>query len=329
MKIILQADKNFRDHPKFPFLCKNINRFLENGNDYNLYIDDDVFISYLDLKINKLRKILDDYPDDEVIMCVDAFDTITVAPDLEIEQKFLNMNIDILHSVEKNCWPDEKLKTYCSYDTFINAGCLIFKNAMLKKYLDFLSYFSNAVLSDTRLLSDDQYLYNIFAFPTLNNIKIKADTENQIFQSLIFENLSNFEKQNNRFLNKITNTQPCVFHGNGTDGFDKINTLFGFKNPEIALLNWLENKNGMYFTNASHPFDDIYTKVKVFNKLNEIIYETEMNLQYMYNYYISLRKDLVGRFKFMFYDIDNNLIAEFDNEYEENIFDFLNKISIN
>ncbi len=329
MKIILQADKNFRAHPKFPFLCKNINRFLENGNDYNLYVDDDNFVSLTDLKIKKLRKILDDYPDDEVILYMDAFDTITTAPDLEIEQKFLQMDADVVYSVEKNCWPDETLKNYFQSDGFINTGGIIFKNSIFKKILSLLIDISDKNISNGNLLLNDQYLHHIFALPLLQNFKIKLDTNHEIFQSLIFEDLSNFEKQNNRFTNKTTNTQPCVFHGNGTDGFDKINKLFGFNNLEIKFLNWLENKNGMYFANVSHPFDDIYTKVKVVNKSEQLVYETDLNLKYMYNYYICLNKDLIGRFKFMFYDAHNNLIAEFDNEYEENIFDFLNKISIN
>ena len=224
MKIILQVDKNFRDSRKFPFMCKNIGQLVTNGNDYDLHVDGENFVSLVHLKIRRLRQILDSYDDDEIILSIDVFDTITVASDSEIEQKFIKMDADVIYSVEGNCYPDERLKKHFDAGKFINGGGIIFRNGVYKKILSFLIDVTEVDVSV--LLSIDQYLHQIYAIPLLQNFKIKLDTNNEIFQCLYSEDLSNFKKQNNRILNKKTNTYPCVFHGNGDDGYAKINTFF-------------------------------------------------------------------------------------------------------
>ena len=53
----------------------------------------------------------------------------------------------------------------------------------------------------------DAYLYN--------QDKIKVDDECKIFQTIAFSHENEWEKIENRFRNKATNTLPVFFHGNG------------------------------------------------------------------------------------------------------------------
>ncbi len=222
MKIVLQVDRDFRDNVKFSFFCKSISHLIFNKNDYDLYVDHEKFISLVDLKVKKLRSILNNYDDDEVIMYLDAFDTIVVASNEEIEKKFISMDVDVVYSVESNCSPSKKLEEHFEMNKFINTGGIIFRNGVYKKILSLLD---NSDV-DSAILNNDQYLHQVFAIPLLNKIRIKLDTDNEIFQSLYYEDVSNFRKVNNKIINRKSSKHPCVFHGNGCDGFTKINTFY-------------------------------------------------------------------------------------------------------
>ena len=224
MKIVLQVDKNFHFSRKFPFMCKNISQLERNGNKYDLYVDEEKFVSLVHLKIRRLREILDKYDDNEVILSIDVFDTITVASNEEIEKKFISMDVDVVYGVESNCYPDNKLGKYFGANKFINGGGIIFRNGVFKKILSFLIDVTEGDVAV--MLSVDQYLHQMFAIPLLNNFRIKLDTNNEIFQCLYNEDLSNFKKVNGKIVNKVTNSLPCVFHGNGDDGFAKINAFY-------------------------------------------------------------------------------------------------------
>lgn len=331
MTILFQADKNFTNNSKHEYLAQNITRLIENGNNYRFAVDDEHFISLFDIKIKKLRKILDEYSDDEIITYIDAFDTYVVAEDKEIEEKFLKMDADIVYSVEKNCWPDDNLSRFFSNNCFLNSGGFVFKNGRFKKILDLLSSIGDGILNNQNLVDNDQYLHHLFALIATTNIKIKFDTKNEIFQSLIFEETNNFLKENNRFINSNTKTQPCIFHGNGTDGLNKLKLLLQMKDKQIHFLRWFENKNGVYFTNLSNILAPIYTKIKVVDYHNNthIHYETELFLDYGVEYYVSLNAELKKRFKFLFYDENDKLILELDNEYkdDQSIFSFIEYIN--
>jgi len=331
MTILFQADKNFTNNSKHEYLAQNITRLIENGNNYRFVVDDEHFISLFDIKIKKLRKILDEYSDDEIITYIDAFDTYVVAEDKEIEEKFLKMDADVIYSIEKNCWPDNNLSSFFSDNYFLNSGGLVFKNGQFKKILDLLSSIGDSILNNQSLVANDQYLHHVFALIATTNIKIKFDTNNEIFQSLIFEETNNFLKENNRFTNLNTKTQPCIFHGNGTDGLNKLKSLLQMKDQQIHFLRWFEDKNGIYFTNQSNILAPIHTKIKVVDYYNNtyIYFQTELFLDYGVEYYVSLNPELKNRFKFLFYDENDKLILELDNEYKDNqsIFSFIEDIN--
>ena len=106
----------------------------------------------------------------------------------------------------------------------MNSGGIIFKNGKFQKILDLII----EIVSYSRaggLTTCDQYLHSTVVAATLLDINIKLDTENIIFQSLFFEDVSVFESKDGRYVNRLSGRRPCVFHGNGNDGFDKLNLL--------------------------------------------------------------------------------------------------------
>lgn len=183
MITIIQVDRNYKQNSNYYLLSKNIERMDKNDNMYKIYIDDNDFNkedggAYTRLKIIKLLEILKEYDDEEIIMYIDAFDTIVVADDVEIERKFLSFDIDVLYSCERCCWSSENFRKYFSDNSFVNSGTIIFKN---KKYQEILE-----ILSLIHLRSNicDQYYHTLFVTINSMDIKIKLDKSNDIFQCL-------------------------------------------------------------------------------------------------------------------------------------------------
>jgi len=225
MKTILVLDKNYKSNNKFNFFQKTVSSLVLNGNNYEVKIDDKSFISLFDIKIKSLRKFLSNYADDEIVMLIDALDTYLLAKDEEIEKKFLRFNCDILYSVELNCWPNERFKPFFDVSSFLNSGGVIFKNSAFQKLLDIIIAFVDKNNTDGLNSVCDQHIHSFVYLIYSLDLKCKLDTNNEIFQSLCFENEENIVKMNNRFLNKKTNTHPCVLHGNGADGLEKLTKI--------------------------------------------------------------------------------------------------------
>lgn len=305
MITILQTDKNYKQNQNYIFLVKNLEKMTENNNIFNFVVDKDHFISHTDLKIIKLLDILKKYDDDEIVMYIDAFDTLVEACDGEIEKKFLALDVDVLYSCEKNCWPNENLSKFFPDKYFLNSGTMIFKN---KKYQQILE-----ILSSLRTnINDDQYCHSIFAIMNLMNVNIKLDKSNEIFQCLwgYEENMNDFEKIDGRIKNKITNTFPCVFHGNGT-GKEILKKLFEYDKfvtykSSVSFLGFVEDKMGIRFMNLS--FDKIRVHAEIKNTIDQIIYSNNLELPYNIKFYI--RTGLIDNYTFTIYDMNNEILLQ-------------------
>jgi len=302
MITIFQSDRNYKE--KDFLLNKNIEKLNKNNNNYRFCIDKDDWISYVDLKIIKLLDILKQYSDDEIIMYIDALDTLVEATDEEIESKFLSFNVDVLYSTEKGCWPDGDLGRYFSKEQFLNSGTIIFKNKKYQEILEVLKILYNERLK----FSCDQYYHTIFKVINSINIKIELDKNKEIFQCLFNENKNNFEKIDSRFKNKSTNTFPCVFHGNGTNGKEILTLIFGYNNIKISFLGFTEDKMGIHFMNSSHPFDIIKVYAEIKNNFNQIVYSCHLDLSYEINFFI--HTGIKDNYTFVVYDINNNILLQ-------------------
>jgi hypothetical protein len=185
---------------------------------------------------------------------------------------------------------------------------MIFKN---KKYQQILE-----ILSSFRLnINDDQYCHSIFAIMNLMDVKIKLDKLNEIFQCLwgYEDNMNDFEKINDRIKNKITNTIPCVFHGNGT-GKEILKKLFEYNKPLIvnseipalSFVGFVEDKMGIRFMNTSIEQIKVYAEIK--NTFNQVIYSNTLELPYNISFFI--HTGIKDNYTFTIYDMNNEILLQ-------------------
>lgn len=147
--------------------------------------------------------------DAELFMYLDAYDTIVLADEDEILEKFERLNVPFLISTEKACWPDRnRADTYLpghSEWQYVNGGGYIGQRAYVSKVLDGFSL-GKGDGSNQRLFTD-AYLRG----------QIERDDTCEIFQSCAFteEMDDDFIISNGRLFNRATGTYPCVLHFNG------------------------------------------------------------------------------------------------------------------
>lgn len=304
MITILQVDKNYKQNSNYNQLVRNLEKMSKNNNNYNLHIDIDDFNkvdghSYTKLKIIKLLDIIKKYDDNEIIMYIDAFDTLVDSTDNEILNKFLSLNIDVLYSTELNCWPFPGFSKFYTGTQFLNSGTIIFRNKKYQQILELLIEIDKA-----RLLHEcDQFYHTIFNLIHSVNVNIKLDENNEFFQCLWGENENNFEKVNNKIKNKKTNTFPFVFHGNGS-GIKLLNKLFSIKS--IVFLGFVEDKMGINFMNSNFETIKVYAEIK--NTFNQIVYSTTLELTPNFSYFI--HTGIKDNYIFTVYDMKNEILLQ-------------------
>ena len=320
MKTILQIDNNYQNHHKSYFLNKLIAKLIENGNDYVLIKDDEPMVSLSHLKITKLLNALKNFPDDEIILYLDSFDTMVFAKDKEIEKRFIDSGLDVLFAAEKVCWPDENLKSHFEKDSYLNSGSILFKNGKYQKILQLIANILNPYAKEC-----DQYLHTLrYAVANLD-VKSALDKDRKIFQCLNGEDITYFEEQNGRFLNKKTNSYPIIFHGNGTDGFHNINRMFNYDAKAIKSYKFSEDKSTLYFILNENKS----IKVSIYRPDNSISYENVFNAEANVEYFVSAGQS--GSYVFRVYESDGGkrMLFQEKNNFTSNILDFINQFKIN
>jgi len=304
MITIFQADNNYKNHPDYDILNKNLEKLKRNNNNYFFHIDSVNWISYVDLKIIKLLEVLKKYDDDEIIMYIDALDTSVEASDKEIEEKFLTFDTDVLYSCEKGVWPNPNFAKFFTDNYFINSGTIIFRNKKYQQILEILI----EIAAGRLIYNCDQYYHSIFAMIVLSGVKIKLDKSSEIFQCLVDENELDFQIVNNRIKNIVTNNFPCVFHGNGTDGRKKIRSILGYNKQQVSFLGFVEDKMGINFMNSYHPFDKIKVSAEIKNQLNQIIFSDNLELPYNVSFFI--HTGIKDNYVFTVYDMNHKILLE-------------------
>jgi hypothetical protein len=214
-------------------------------------------------KVNLLKLELDTMSIDElkqtVIIFTDSYDVI-VSSNMSIIKKkidiFLNkykkpLENTVIFSSEKTCWPNQNKeilfkKTKYGYN-YLNSGGFIGKANVLKELL----------INKINNYDDDQeYYMNIYLNQT--NINILLDSECLIFQTLN-NSLTDLIRYNNKLINKVTHTEPCILHANGPKNikeqlfmyYDLYNNKILYKGDGIYTVtsNILNNKK--YFISLS------------------------------------------------------------------------------
>lgn len=167
-------------------------------------------------KINLLKEYLNNFSTNElrnkIILFTDSYDVIINGNSLEILDKFINFDCDILFSAEIYCWPDNNLKNkYSDVDSefkYLNSGGII---GYADKFKELIKYNINNS-DDDQLYYTNNYLNIIYN----HNLKLKLDHNCEIFQALqgIFYYIDiDFAKS--KIINNLTNTNPILIHGNG------------------------------------------------------------------------------------------------------------------
>ena len=180
------------------------------------------------MKVNLLRKELQNYRDDDVVMFVDGYDVLINEEEKGILERYLSFHSKVLFAAEKVCWPDRSLEPYFPEPAngyrYLNSGCFIGVVSELKK-----------IVSDGIGDTDDDQLYFQKKFLS-KNFDIKLDHEGYVFQcvSMVEDKIS--LNKYNQITNSETRCTGVVLHGNGgpaaKDRFDAIyNYLYPNRPP--------------------------------------------------------------------------------------------------
>lgn len=222
------------------------------------------------VKDELLKSFLQEEEEDEIILFTDGYDSLLLANEKEILDKFHQANTDLLFSAETNCYPDPSLEgqypaTSSPY-RFLNSGGFIGRAGVIRNLLA-----TDETETTSAFTWSNQYQW------TLRYLKqpfgMRLDTGCEIFctfsPEVIFRLLPeavrdmptyskvfyewfhiNFEIRNGRIFNRITKTWPCNAHFCGPSSLllrdypdipDMLYTQIpGSKNITIDLVNaWL------------------------------------------------------------------------------------------
>ena len=159
-------------------------------------------------------------PRDTVVLSVDAFDVVLMAPKEEILDKFHASGASLLFGYTNYCWPLE-----CDMCWKGTHPRLFSASRQKKMYLCAGTYIGRAgYLADllhahpwTEDVDDQCYFATIYLQQDHTNPAIKLDEDHQIFQNTTHHVLNqglllHDDPNKKRPLNTVTGTRPCVFH---------------------------------------------------------------------------------------------------------------------
>lgn len=186
-------------------------------------------------KLRDYKKFIDLIPDQDIVMCIDAYDVLVLADEEQILNCFYSLNTPVVFSAEINCHPYPHLAQYYPESTskfkYLNSGTFIGYAGALKHILSTCGDLPDEV--------DDQGLMNFYYLYHPNEIKL--DSEGVLFLTLLGVDISEIDL--NYFDKTVhystTGTNPCIIHGNslGKQLYQEIyNHFFNSENPLLGRL---------------------------------------------------------------------------------------------
>lgn len=173
------------------------------------------------IKLTYVLEYLKDFPDDHIVLFVDAFDVIILDNKPTILKKFLDMKVPFVIAAEKTCFPYPNLASKFPTSTtpfrFINTGTYIGYVGYVKKLLSEVTKISPDFKDDQAQMSlhyvDHQDLYVL-------------DYQCNLFFPLEAVESSEYiiDRDNFSVFCKATGTTPSIIHGNG-NGKDRWNAI--------------------------------------------------------------------------------------------------------
>lgn len=171
------------------------------------------------IKINLLRKEIQTYKDDDVVLFVDGYDVLINDFEEEIIKRYLSFHSKVVFAAEKVCWPNRSLENLFEKPKkgyrYLNSGCFIGVVSELKR-----------IISESLKDIDDDQLY--FQKKILSKkYDAKLDHLGYIFQciSMVEDKIKINEKQ--QILNSETDSTGVILHGNGgLSAKQKFNSIY-------------------------------------------------------------------------------------------------------
>ena len=223
---------------RFLDTCKKFNidaELIGIGYEYKRHQNQDRFYVLRD-KLNSVK-------DNQIVVVMDAFDTLMNGTEQEIVNKFLEKNTNILFSAEKAYnyqymeYKNKFLNDKSPYK-YINAGTFMGYAKDLKKMNDDCIY----MLENNEKYKNaaEMGLMGIWVSERINNKNlIKLDTNCDIFWVTTddYEILRNESKLKNKMIkNKNTNTKPCILHVIGGNAEDLRSS--DYNNAYLKVINF-------------------------------------------------------------------------------------------
>lgn len=167
----------------------------------------------LSQKLKLVHSFLQTVEPTEVVMFVDGYDVVVNGSSSQLLERF-RLAVEGRHvalfSAELNCWPDEDLADKYpqgpSPYRFLNSGTYVAEAGVLLRIFNEFSH----LIGD---LADDQRFFTHIFLNTQGNIIL--DSRNQIFNCLEKVDAADLQLTANGWYNRVTESFPLVFHGNG------------------------------------------------------------------------------------------------------------------
>ena len=207
-------------------------------------------------KIFKMREAIQNLPENDMCLFVDAYDVLCFAgSEQEIIEKFHSYHCDLLIGSETNSFPDGYHDKYppAEYNPtnykFINSGGFIgYQFALMQLY----SWKSDDEIINICSYGGDQHYFIQYYLDnySLSSIKslssLKMDYKQLIFQNMYQISWYDFVIKNGRLYNMVLDQYPCFMHFSGNTYTTDTNG-----NLMYALVDKLEQS----FSNLNEIYD--------------------------------------------------------------------------
>lgn len=182
--------------------------FVGEGTKYTADID----------KLFTLRQYLEKIDEDELVVCIDAYDTLINRSLVELENEYINLDTEVVISGERLFtyqWHtfQDKFELIESPYRYVNAGTLLGRCEYVRKMVD-----ECIRLLDIHKTKVDQGVLGVWVYQNIDNTKkVKLDTSCQFFwvTSAEHQALKEVSENSSIIKNNFTNTTPYVIHSTG------------------------------------------------------------------------------------------------------------------
>jgi len=195
------------------------------------------------LRLSLLLSILEKIPTDQVIIMIDAFDvmfnnslfsiySLFLAVEQQVSPDQYGRKVGILFNGEKNCWPDQSLKTHypeqdlASQNPFLNAGIMV---GRCHAILDYLRKWVASPLQEENIFwkkvkegterSDDQFFWTHAYLHSKNEAdapRIEIDHDYRLSCCMFNQERDILTANKGIVFMRKTGVRPCLLHFNGT-----------------------------------------------------------------------------------------------------------------